>query len=217
MGEIEISELMSLRDPSLTDRLAGKAVDCGLYDLESPWLKSLENYPYYAAIARILKPVSVLEAGVYHGYSLMAFLDGHPEIREIVGLDDESCAAGSQSSAEENLRTGSGYIGKLFLPKGDVLDGFSDLGDSLFDLVHLDASDQCDEVKFQIAEGWRCLKPGGVLLVDLAGVPSVWKAIQEMRDSLGSGEGIYVDTLKGWWLGTKLIVPEPVILESSPQ
>lgn len=197
-----VEALHGAKDGETVGAMLKDILHFGQYDLDSPWFKSETNYPYYPALARIVRPRSVLETGVRYGYSLLAFLRGHPGVSEIVGLDDESNETGSQHMAAENLRA-AGYCGTLFLPIVDALGAMGAMGAGLFDLVHLDDSASRKRVSMEIAEGWKCLKPGGVLIVDNARAPGVWKAVEESRGSMGLGEGIYFDSLKGWWLAEK--------------
>jgi hypothetical protein len=54
------------------------------------WLKDAAHFPNYEKVFSELKPRRLLEIGAYLGYSLVAAFRGHPDIRWIEYVDDET-------------------------------------------------------------------------------------------------------------------------------
>lgn len=135
-----------------------------------------DYYPVYAAMAHIVKPVSVLEVGVRLGYSLVALYRGYSDIKRIVGVDNEGGLPGSQAAAGANLRA-AGYAGDLVLPVAYSQRYLDGVPRAAFDLVHVDGDHEFNWAVFDVWEAWKAVRPGGWLVVDDADYPPQAQAI----------------------------------------
>jgi len=103
-------------------------------------LKGLFDHwvPYYAtkwAIARILRPATILEVGVRFGYSALAFLDACPEARYL-GIDlDVDRFGGCQGAIRWARQITHGYAAAFVIADSQQLTRFFG---GHYDLIHID-------------------------------------------------------------------------------
>jgi len=173
-------------------------------DMETDWVKSEKNYPFYAALASLVKPMSVLEIGVRLGYSLISMFRGYSGILKIVGVDLQADVEDSQRKARENLFA-VGYRRELELP---VVESkwIKCFGSNVhFNLVHLDGDHSREGVREDIRIAWPKVAPGGILIVDdIEFVPSTREGVEDIKHKmLGLGQNFYVSTFRGWWIAQK--------------
>jgi SAM-dependent methyltransferase len=97
-----------------------------------------EWVPYYRtkwAIAKVLKPNSILEIGVRYGYSALAFLDAYPSARYL-GIDLDAPSFGGSVGAIDWAREAcSEYQAEMIIADSTKMDRFP--GDR-YDLIHID-------------------------------------------------------------------------------
>ena len=173
-------------------------------DMQTDWVTSETNYPFYAALASIRKPLSVLEVGVRLGYSLISMFRGYPGILRIVGIDVQADVEDSQRKAGENIR-GAGYFGDLQLPIADSKWIKALARDIHFNLIHIDGNHSSEGVQADINMAWPRLVPGGMLIADdTEYAPSVREGIEAMKPSIKNlGKNFYFQTYRGWWVAEK--------------
>jgi len=174
-------------------------------DMETDWVQSDKNYPFYAALAFLVKPMSVLEIGVRLGYSLISMFRGYDGILKIVGVDLQADVEDSQRKARENL-VAVGYKKELELP---VVGSrwIKSFGSNVhFNLVHVDGDHSREGAREDIRMAWPKVAPGGILVADDAEyAPGVKEGVEEIKPKLpGLGQNFYVDTFRGWWVAQKV-------------
>jgi predicted O-methyltransferase YrrM len=200
--------LTRLKDVRSTNDLMQGVVHVGTWegrsDRDSDWWNSDSNYQYYAGLASLMRPSSLLEIGVRLGFSLIAVFRGHPALSRIVGIDTEWAIPRSQRLAAENL-TAAGFAGKVDLLVGqrDVLHEVP--AKDTFDMVHIDGHHSADPVEADIRAAWPRLSPGGVLIADdTTYVPDVRTGIERVRESLTAlDHELFFQTFRGWWIAVK--------------
>lgn len=172
-------------------------------DAGADWFKSERNYQFHSALSSLARPDSVLEVGVRYGYSLVSMLRGHPGVRRIVGIDDQSGAPGSNLAARENLWL-AGFKGEARLVAGGSDRELPALPKESFDLVHLDAAVDQDGVRRDVLAAWPLLRGGGTLVVDgTAHAPGVSYGVEAARAVLDAAHDFYFNTFRGWWVAVK--------------
>lgn len=176
-------------------------------DRKMPWWTENRYYQYYAGLAELLGPKSVLELGVRLGYSLVAMVRGSGpaggNIEMIVGVDNECGIAGSQELARQNIEA-AGHKGILSIVTRNVFEAPAAVSGH-YDLVHVDADHSPDGTMFSIWYAWALVKPGGVLVVDDAADPGTRNSIEVCRRSIvdRSWDFYFDKVFTGWWVAGK--------------
>lgn len=170
-------------------------------DDQAEWITRSDYYSYYYAIGRVINPRRYLEIGVRYGYSIKAIVDGSGipwNETEVYGVDFESEPPSNQIAMDhlgsrlkrfELLKDDSQELRNLYIPP--------------VDLGHVDALHTEDGVYHDIRLVWRCLKPGGVLLIDDC-IPGgiVRKGAERFITDMGV-EYAYLPTFRGMILAVK--------------
>lgn len=202
--------LEAARDPRPTNELLAGLPCLANGDTKQPWWNSDRYYQFYSALAKVVRPCSVLEIGVRLGYSLIAMLKGYPGIHDIVGFDNESGVAGSQQWAEKNLKhTDPPYEGRLRLPVvwTNLVPPSEWPIDSKerFTLIHVDGDHTYQGTLALVISAWKLLESGGVLVVDDYDASFVRAAVIHAFPALK--EDLFYcfsfPTFTGWWVGVK--------------
>lgn len=149
-------------------------------DASAPWMLSDHQYSVYEAIGRLIRPRRVLEIGVRFGYALVALVRGHDGIETIEGVDNGGYGIPHWArQTTENLRA-AGFRGELRLHNEDSREWFAQQLCEPYDLVHVDGDHSFEIARQDVANSWRGLRTGGVLLVDDYGIPGVNDACKQL-------------------------------------
>lgn len=102
-----------------------------------------DKYPYYIDLAKRVQPKSILEIGVYLGYSMLSMLHGWPAVFYILLIDDESEGVGLREVADFIASCHSDPDSYISYKVADTLtEDFSYLNliKDAFDIVHIDGN-----------------------------------------------------------------------------
>lgn len=140
------------------------------------------QYEWYYAYARAIRPKAVLEIGVLKGYSSVMFVSAWPAIRELWLLDNESYGVPLALGVEAITRAWNDVLAALpavptlsvippakrIVPRVLNTQSFDDLpeGHGRFDLIHVDGDHSAAGAHHDLTLAWPCLAPGGLLVID---------------------------------------------------
>jgi spermidine synthase len=114
---------------------------------------------HLAVLASALRAKAIVEAGTGTGVSALWLLSAAPQaILATIDTDPENQAAARQAFAEAAIKPN-----RTRVISGRAIDVMSNMADSAYDLVFLDADRETLEA--QLAEAVRLLRPGGVVAV----------------------------------------------------
>lgn len=133
------SRIESLKPKSIFDFVPPACFAAETGGKDNDYITSGRYYEYYYAIARYIRPVSILEIGVRLGYSLIAMMEGAGEpLRSVVGCDIEAYVPNSNALAEEQIRKFYRGSAKVEFLKADTQRLSSLPGSESYDLIHVD-------------------------------------------------------------------------------
>jgi len=179
-GARQDTETITVRDPQM--RLFEKPSSVGTaanhlheYRFTTNWFTP--NIPLWVAILEPLvgKPdLRYLEVGVYEGRSLFWIIDH-------VLTHETSRAVAIEPVVKEELLTNielSGAKDRIELIRGFSGPEMRKLEMGSFDVIYIDGSHVASAVLEDMVQGWRLLKPGGLMILD----DYLWKGCTDTRD-----------------------------------
>jgi predicted O-methyltransferase YrrM len=121
------------------------------------------------AFARILKPLIVLESGVYRGYTTRALLTALRENTTYYAVD-----------VNENYLDALPDDPRLHKWSGDILDFLQSDDVPSFDLAFLDDDHHEDHVREEVKRLRLLMEPGGLIFIhDVVGPFGLWRVVEE--------------------------------------
>lgn len=126
-------------------------------------------YMALETVCKTISPDSYLEVGSREGTSLRTVVESSPRLGNVVVCDTWEQGHGGSGRGTHfhiaSLLDDLGYKGKRTFLSGDSLMLLPTLHDS-FDLVLIDGNHTDRYAEADARQGWRLLRPGGILLFD---------------------------------------------------
>lgn len=156
---------------------------------KADWFQAPACYPRYAEMAEGLKPRSILEIGTLLGFGLVSFLSGHPEVEEIVGVDNESYIRDSRRLCDENIASVFPHVRRRFVRTLEEARGS-------YDLIHVDGDHTFNGALHDMAFAWG-LGPRYMLVDDFDAIPEVQQAVYTFSKHQGMRFAA-LPSFRGW-------------------
>jgi len=151
-----------------------------------------------AMLAALADDGVCLEVGSAYGYSAIVIAESAKSLHAI----DPHRELNSFARMRANLEA-AGVAGRVRISRATNREVLPELLDSTYDLVFIDGNHARPDITFDLAHGWRLLKPGGHLAVHDYGedtCPDVRPAVESFRDTMYPADTRIVDTL---WVATR--------------
>lgn len=135
-------------------------------------------YPVYAHIAAVLQPKRVLEIGTNQGCGLISFMFGHPGIRQLQWVDNESWTNGSNEMARKNIEFACREM-SWTEPAVQYSQDNDGISYQHYDLVHIDGEHTYDGALLDMYDAWE-MKPRVMIVHDYLNTrwPQVERAVE---------------------------------------
>lgn len=165
------------------------------------------EFEVYYALSRLLEPQSVLEVGVYCGYSAASIVaGGNRTLKAYFGIDAELYRRNSNEEALRIVQQMQDYqesnIAIKILKLNTQTDSFCSVDSEMFDWVHIDAGHTKQEAIRDITQFWPVTRK--VMTVhDVDSHPPVKEAVEHVqRNNLLKGccASLHVKSIHGFHL-----------------
>jgi predicted O-methyltransferase YrrM len=157
-----------------------EAVDQAKVEAEgspNPYLD--DTYDFYSSVAAYVKPKTILEIGVYKGYSMAAMLKGaNGSVHVALGVDISLGGEGVTMAAIKKLRQEFPDAGVCYL-EIDSQTEYAKVPKGPFDIVHIDGDHSYEACTNDLSHFGPLVSETGVVIVHDANDPPVWQAACE--------------------------------------